>query len=412
MVSMPNPVPNAPGVGQDQDEKMRLLYLITQADRAGAQMHLLHLATAMSERHQVHVAVGEEGFLTASLRLHGIQVHILPNLRRSANVLSDLKAVRETWKLIKEVSPDLVHVHTFKAGFIGRFVAWMLGVPAIYTIHAWLWGTSAVSGWSSRFALPLERIAAHWCAQIIAVSHAGEELIRKNSIASGTKVVTIHNCIEDLPALHAPRTNQQPVLAMVARFTAGKNFALLLRAFAPLADRARLLLVGDGETRQAMEALTAQLGIEHAVTFLGERSDVEVLLSEVDVFVLASESEMFPISILEAMRAEIPVIASDVGGIREAVIPGKTGVLVPAADGASLTRTMEDAIENRQHWQSMGQQGRQAFEKQFRISEMASRMQQLYLNVLSERRNKTRLSVPTNRIATPGDKQIRDHFKS
>jgi glycosyltransferase involved in cell wall biosynthesis len=404
MASKQNSLPMVSSLGQEKTERMRILYLITQADRAGAQMHLLHLARALAERHLVHVAVGEEGFLTESLRRYGIEVHILPSLRRSTNVLSDLRASWETWKLIKKLSPDLVHVHTFKAGFIGRFVAWWLGVPAVYTIHAWLWGTSAVSGWSSRFALPLERIAAHWCDQIIAVSHAGERLIRKHGIVSGSKVVTIHNCIEDRPAAHVLKTNQQPVLAMVARFTAGKDFALLLRAFAPLAGRARLVLVGDGETRPAMEALAAQLKIEQSVTFLGERDDVEAVLAEVDVFVLASESEMFPISILEAMRAEVPVIASDVGGIREAVSPGKTGVLVPAGDIAALTQAIEDAIERRLYWQGMGKRGREAFEMQFKISEMADRIQVLYLKVLHERRAKGISPVLPDHIPNPSDK--------
>lgn len=397
---MPIPQP----VGQEQNERMRILYLITQADRAGAQMHLLHLARALAARHEVHVAVGEEGFLTESLRHYGIPVHILPSLRRSASVFSDLKATLETWKLIKALNPDLVHVHTFKAGFIGRFVAWTLRVPTVYTIHAWLWGTSAVSGWSSRFALPLERIASHWCDQIIAVSRAGEKLIRKHGIASGAKVVTIHNCLEDRQIARNADADALPVFAMVARFTAGKDFGILLRAFAPLVGRARLLLIGDGETRGAMEALAGELKLEQTVRFLGERADVDAVLAGVDVFVLASESEMFPISILEAMRAGVPVIASDVGGIREAVLPGKTGVLVPPGSVTALTQAIEEAVEQRSYWRGMGRQGRQTFEEQFRIRTMADRIQQLYVDILRERRARRSAAVLPEQLPSASDK--------
>jgi glycosyltransferase involved in cell wall biosynthesis len=362
-----------------------ILYIITRAARGGAQMHLLNLAVAMKESFDVHLAVGEEGFLTEACREKGIVVHILCHMRRSSAVTMDLKAFSQTRRLLKLLRPDLIHVHTFKAGFIGRLAAWTLGIPALYTIHAWLWGTLAVSRFASRVAIPLERFGALCCERIITVSYAGERKVREHHIADETKVVTIHNGICDWPTQAPVRANQTPVIIMVARFTPGKDFALLLRAFQPLANRAYLWLVGDGETREAMEALAVRLGIASSVSFLAERHDVPELLAQADVFVLASETEMLPISILEAMRAALPVVASDVGGVSEEVEHGATGLLVPKGEVGALTNALQLLIGDPELRNRLGRSGRRLFETRFRDSIMTSSTYQLYLSVLRER---------------------------
>jgi glycosyltransferase involved in cell wall biosynthesis len=367
------------------EQRPRILYMVTHADRGGAQMHLLGLAVAMQQNFDVHLAVGEEGFLTEACRQKDIVVHILRHMRRSSAMLMDLKALGETRRLLKLLRPDLIHVHTFKAGFIGRLAAWTLGIPVLYTIHAWLWSTLAVSRFESRVAIPLERLGALCCERVITVSHAGERLVREHHITDGNKVVTIHNGICDTPT-HVPvRANQIPVIIMVARFTPGKDFALLLRAFQALANDAQLWLVGDGETREAMETLAVSLGIASSVSFLAERQDVPELLAQADVFVLASESEMLPISILEAMRAALPIVASDVGGVGEAVEHGETGLLVPKGEVGALTSALQLLIADPELRNRLGSSGRRLFETRFRDSIMTSDTYKLYLSVLRQR---------------------------
>ena len=365
--------------------KLKIMYIVTQADRGGAQMHLLELASAMRELCEVHVAAGEEGFLTTACRAQGITVHVLPHLRRAHNLLSDTIALWETRALLRAQKPDLIHVHTFKAGFIGRLAAWSLGIPVVYTIHAWLWGTAAVSRTASLLALPLERIAARWCDRIITVARAGEDLVRRYRIASPGKVVTIHNGIGDSPSLARHTRNITPIITMVARFTAGKDHEQLIRAFATLPQRARLWLVGDGETRIQMEQLVRTLGLSGRIEFLGEREDVPELLVKSDIFVLASESEMFPISILEAMRAGLPVVASDVGGVCEAVVHGKTGLLVPKGDTFALANALSVLIEKEDQRCCLGHAGRESFAVSFQRDVMRERLHRLYSEVLRSR---------------------------
>ncbi len=115
---------------------------------------------------------------------------------------------------------------------------------------------------------------------------------------------------------------------MVARFTDFKDHGVLLRAFARVPEGIRLKLVGDGETLDAARKLAEDLGIRGRVEFKGSRGDVPEILAQSDIFVLASKTETLPISILEAMRAGLPVVASDVGGVSEEVVDGETGILV------------------------------------------------------------------------------------
>ena len=102
------------------DGKPRILYLITRGDHAGAQVHVLDLACAMRQDFDVAIAMGEEGFLSNACRDQAIPVHIVPHLRRHVQLSADARALWEISRLIVRLQPDLVHAHTFKAGFLGR----------------------------------------------------------------------------------------------------------------------------------------------------------------------------------------------------------------------------------------------------------------------------------------------------
>lgn len=378
-------ISTAIGLANMQTEKPRILYIVTGADRGGAQMHLLDLATGMRPDFDLSVAVGEEGFLTEACRARQIAVHVLPSLRRSHNPLGDLLALFQVCSLLHRIKPDLIHMHTFKAGFIGRLAGWWMGIPSVYTMHAWLWGTEAVSGLSSVLGRAFERIAARFCQRIITVSEAGQRILGELKIGSRLKAVTIHNGISDCDAqaVHGPKAS--PVIVMVARFMPPKHQDALLRAFAALPSGPRLRFIGDGVTKPAIEALAGQLGVAERVDFLGERGDVPRLLAESDIFVLSSVMEMFPISILEAMRAGLPVVASNVGGISEAVIHGSTGLLVPKQSVAELALALQSLVQDADLRGRLGAAARQSFLKNFQFSPVARRTQELYLEVLDER---------------------------
>jgi glycosyltransferase involved in cell wall biosynthesis len=367
------------------DGKPRILYIITRAEHGGAQMHLLSLARAMQQDFDVAVATGEEGYLTEECHNQAIPVHIVPHLERRVWPLSDIRALWELQALLRRLQPDLIHAHTFKAGFLGRFAGYALGVPSVYTIHSWLYGTPALPPLWSILGAPCERLAAQWCDRLIAVSEAGASLARKHRVAPQAKIITIHNGIPDCPERAFLDHRHPPVITMVARFTEVKEHDVLLRAFASIAPGSRLRLIGSGPLREGAEKLAQELGVRDRVEFLGDREDVAALLATADVFVLASKFEMFSLSILEAMRAGLPVIASDVGGNREAVEHGQTGFLVPSGSVKELAGALSLLIDNRGLRLRLGRAARHRFTSRFLFAHQGQNTRSTYLDILFER---------------------------
>lgn len=360
----------------------RILYIITRARRGGAQRHVLDLACSMRQHFQVAVATGEEGFLTEACWKRAIPVYILPHLERQICPIADARAFWEILKLIQRLRPDLIHAHTFKAGFLGRLAGRVLGVPSIYTVHTWLFGTPAISRLWSALGAPCERVAAHWCERVIGVSEAGASLAHKHRIAPKSKVVTIHNGIPDCSERANLHSDGSPVITMVACFTEVKEHHVLLRAFASIVPGPRLRLIGDGPMRGSVEELAYELRIHDRVDFLGDRDDVPSLLASSDVFVLASKFEMFPISVLEAMRAGLPVIASDVGGVGEAIVHGETGFLVPSGSAPALAQALTQMLSNVDLRLRFGRAARQRFIERFLFAQQEERTRSVYLDVL------------------------------
>jgi glycosyltransferase involved in cell wall biosynthesis len=364
--------------------KPRILYIITRAERGGAQMHLLNLACAMRQDFEVALATGEEGYLTEECREKSIPVYLLPHLQRQVWPLSDAVALWEIQRLIARIQPDLIHAHTFKAGFLGRLASYLRGVPSVYTIHSWLFGTPALPRLWGLLGAPCERLAARWCNRLITVSEAGASLARKHRVAPQAKIVTIHNGIRDCPERAALDHGQSPVIIMVARFTEVKEHDVLLRAFASLPSGPRLRFLGDGPLRENSEKLARELGISGRVEFLGDREDVASLLAASDLFVLVTKFEMFSLSILEAMRAGLPVIASDVGGNCEAVEHGKTGFLVPAGSVTGLAEALRLVLGNPDLRLSLGRAARQRFTERFLFAYQEQNTRSVYQDILRE----------------------------
>ncbi len=194
------------------------------------------------------------------------------------------------------------------------------------------------------------------------------------------------NQVEGLNRGKGDRDEEAVRLVMVARFTAPKDHRTLLLALGALRDLPwRLSLVGDGPGLPEARAAARSLGLAEKVFFLGMREDTLDILAAGDIFILSSAREGFPISILEAMRAGLPVVASAVGGVGEAVVDGESGLLFPAGDAESLCKSLERLITEPDLRRSMGAAGRKRYQEQFTLEQMAEKTLSLYLAVLAER---------------------------
>lgn len=366
---------------------MKLAYVITRADAVGgATTHVRDLARAMRERgHDVTVLVGGRGPVTEQLEEAGVRFRSLLHLARPIRPLRDLCALRELTAALRDLSPDLVSTHTAKAGWLGRAACARLGLAAIYTPHGWSIGDRISAPAGVVFALA-ERAAARWSDAIVCVSQSEKRLALSKRVAPEEKIWVVYNGVHDVAvALRADPASTPVRLCSVARFESPKDHATLLRALAAIRSPAwDLDLVGDGPLETGVRALATELGIAARVRFLGYQRDPAPTLAAAQLFALSSRSEGFPRSILEALRAGLPVVASDVGGVREAVEPGRNGLLVPPGDPQALSAALASLLEDASRRARMGQAARAAYEARFRVECMIEKTASVYATVLGK----------------------------
>lgn len=364
--------------------KRVLLYIITKSDLGGAQKNVYDLIYSFCQDYEVHLATGSLGSLTESVSHLGINVHLIPNLTRSIQLFSDLQAVNECTSLIRKIQPDIIHAHSSKAGVVARLAGWICRVPTIFTAHGWGF-THGTPKLRRIIALVTEKLFALLTTKLICVSESDRHLAIRHGVGTQNSLITIHNGIANIPVPTANPSQQPPRLIMVARFNEQKDQSTLLKAIAQLNNHSfHLDLVGSGSSLESCKTLANSLGVADRVSFLGDRTDVPNLLAQSQIFILSTHYEGLPISILEAMRAGLPVVATSVNGIPEEVEHGKTGLLVPRKDVQTLTNALQNLLQSPELRQQMGEASRQKFVQEFTIEKMIVETKALYEEILKE----------------------------
>src|SRR4051794_17685775 len=356
---------------------MKILYVITRSERGGAQIHLLDLLKNLPSGCRPMLATEESGYLVDEARHLGVPVHHIRHLHQPISPVNDLLALREIASLIKAECPDLVHAHTSKAGLLGRLAGWLTGTPTVFTAHTWSFA-DGISPLQRRVSIPLERFAGRIGGKVITVSRANEEAAARHAITHRANLITIWNGIPDTDLRAEPGLAEVPKIVMIARFAAQKDQLSLVQALSGIDKPWRLVFVGHGPKRAEVEAEAQRLRLSDRIDFLGDRGDIAHVLASSDLFVLSTKWEGLPLSILEAMRAGLPVITSDVGGCSEAVEHGTTGFLTPPSDVSQLRVKIETVLSSKPLLKSMGEAGRERFHRDFRIKSMMSKLMRFY----------------------------------
>jgi glycosyltransferase involved in cell wall biosynthesis len=363
---------------------VKIAYIVTRADPiGGAQIHVRDLAVAMREHgHSSIVLTGGSGLFVDDLRARNTPTIVLRHLTMPIAPTRDLRALWEIRQVLAKLRPDLVTVHSSKAGALGRLAARSLGIPVVFTAHGWTFTPGIPSARAAAYRR-IERMVGPLASKIITVSEFDRRLAVDARIADPTRLVAVHNGMPDVPAeLRAHHARQPLKLVMVARFQPQKDHPTLLRALAGLLDHPwELDLIGDGPLMGEVQALAATLGLAERVRFLGQRKDVDRILAEAHAFLLVSNWEGFPLSILEAMRAGLPVVASDVGGISESVRDGETGYVVPRGAVELLRDRIERLLVDPGLRASLGARGRASYERDFTLERMVARTLGVYEEV-------------------------------
>ena len=361
---------------------MKILYIITQSVLGGAQANVYDLIANFSKDNEVHLATGDSGPLTENVIELGVTVHILPNLTRNIQLFGDFNAVKKCISLIHQIKPDIIHAHSSKAGVVARVAGWICKVPVVFTAHGWGF-TPGTPNKRRVVALIAEKLLAPLTAKLICVSENDRQLALSLGVGSKNSLVTVRYGIGNIPVSLADPARNPARLIMVARFNEQKDQATLLKAISQLNDHSiHLDLVGSGPSWKSCKDLAKSLAIEDQVSFLGDRRDVPDLLAQFQIFILSTNYEGLPISILEAMRSGLPVVATSVNGIPEEVEHGKTGLLVPRHDVQALADALQTLIQSPEIRQQMGKAGRQKFEQEFTVDRMIAETKAIYEQVL------------------------------
>jgi glycosyltransferase involved in cell wall biosynthesis len=379
--------------------KPRLLLVITLAEAGGAQTSVSMLLPGLVRRFDVTVAAHGSGPLRDAAAAAGVPFVELRHVRRAIDPWRDLRGLVELVRLCRRIRPDVVHAHSSKAGLLGRVAGALAGVPSrVVTIHGWSFAAyGGPAGWLFRQA---ERLAQRATTAVVCVAHSTREQGLATRTCSAERTVVIHNAVEVDSFAPQPQTDGPVRIVSVARFAFPKDFATLVAAFEQIRPDHRAILVGDGPGRSAVADALRQTGLTSRVELVGARDDVPALLARSDVFVLSSRSEGLPISILEAMAAALPVVATDVGGVREAVLHGATGLLVPAGDPIALAEALERLIDDPALRSSLGAAGRRRAREHFDVPGFQAAHVELY------RRQLELSSAPAaagSGVKTPGE---------
>jgi glycosyltransferase involved in cell wall biosynthesis len=355
---------------------------------SGSESHLLALASHLDcRRYRLTfcLLVEHEPDLSdyvAALEAVGVEVVRFP-------IRADLDPL-VLWRLVRFLrarKPDVVHAHLIHGDLYGTLAARLTRVPyVISTKH----NDDAFR--QRGFYAWLDRTAAHCQDRIITISHHLKRFHVDVEGLPADRIVTIHYGLDPSAFLQGVGEDvdvraeldvptDTPLAGVVGRLTEQKGHAYLLEAFAAVVQEfpsARLLVVGDGKLRPALERQVAHLGLCGSVTFTGRRENVPHIMLALDVLVMPSLWEGFGLVLLEAMAAGKPLVASRVSAIPEIVVDGETGFLVPPGDSHSLAQTLLKVLRDPELGRRMGRKGRARLEREFSVEKMVRATERIY----------------------------------
>ncbi len=385
--------------------KFRVVHFITRLIIGGAQENTL---LTVEDQHRLHgddvtlicgPGLGPEGSLVERAQNGGLDLRILPDLRRSIHPWRDWRSYRRLLELLREIRPQIVHTHSSKAGILGRFAASHLGIPAVHTIHgaaAFHYGQNPLAHQSYILA---EKWAARHCRKFISVCDAMTDQYVAAGVAPPERFVTIYSGMEVEPFLNPPRSREDVrrelgfrpehvVITKVARLFHLKGHECVIAAAGRVAKEhpnVRFVFVGDGILREQFRAQIEQAGLSDIFVFTGlvPPARVPELIQASDVIVHASYWEGLARVLPQALIAGKPVVSYDVDGAREVVIPGQTGYLLPPRSVDELASALRELVGDRELRERLGRTGQERFVDQFRHETMTRRIREVYADLLA-----------------------------
>ncbi|MEO2015496.1 MAG: glycosyltransferase family 4 protein [Fuerstiella sp.] len=384
---------------------MRTAHIITRLIIGGAQENTLF---NVDDQHHIHndevclitgPGLGPEGTLEQRAIDRGLDLRLLPQLRRSLHPVRDAKCYFALKRMLKDYQPDIVHTHSSKAGILGRRAAWDLGIPCVHSIHgaAFHFGQPAILQKAYRLA---EKTADRWCQHFITVCDAMSQQYLAAGIGTPDKYTTIFSGMDVDAFLQPSRSpaeirqqlginDSHIVVGKIARLFNLKGHEYLIEAAPAIVARVpnvRFLFVGDGILRSQFENRIAELGLSKHFIFAGlvPPDQVTNYIHVMDVVAHTSVWEGLARVLPQALICGKPVVSYDIDGAPEVCIDGETGYLVPARSIEPLSAAIVRLVSDAELRERLGASGRERFASQFRHEFMTERVREVYDRLLSE----------------------------
>lgn len=345
---------------------LRIMQVIARLNVGGPAAHVILLTEHFGPPNcETRLVCGQidphEGDMAYLADEKGITPYVIPDLGRGISPIRDAKTIFKLYRLMRTYKPHVVHTHTAKAGFVGRIAAWLARVPVrVHTFHGHVFHGYFGKA-KTRLFLWLERGCAKLSSRLITISPSlRDELVEQYHIAPKERFVVLPLGIDlsvfTQPISQDPATTRKfyrfpatsKLVGIVGRLVDIKNHALFFEAAQRVIQQRQdvhFVVVGDGELRADLEQQVASLNLQSYVTFTGWVKDLAPLLHTLDILALTSNNEGTPVSIIEAMAAGVPIVATAVGGVPDVLDNGRLGTLVLAHDSQAFADALIQVLD-------------------------------------------------------------------
>jgi glycosyltransferase involved in cell wall biosynthesis len=363
-------------------KRIKVLHIVYSLQVGGAERVVTNYALHHNRKvyEPVVVALTQGGPLEDDLEAAGVKTYIL-----GKRLGFDPRVIFKLARIMRDEGVKIVHVHTPLANNWGVPAALLSGVKTVIRTEHGLFRRER------QFYVFINAVLGLFNRKILACSDRAKDTHVAMDPLSRRKYATIYNGIDvvryqrvgDTSALRRAigLPEDAPVVGIIGSLTPLKGHRIFLQMaelISQIRSDVRFLVVGDGPLRAELEALARSNGLADQVIFTGVRRDVPELLSLMDVFVLSSHSEAHPLTILEAMAAGRPVVATDVGGNAESVVHGETGFIVSPNDGQKLFADVKKLLDDPDLARSMGQRGLERVKREFTVQKMVAETEAVY----------------------------------
>jgi len=395
----------------------KILFIVTQSEFGGAQHFLAHLIDGLrvsANHYEIVVAAGPRGDdkagLLSFLEKKGINTRHLKHLKRGINPLFDFLGLIEIRKLIKKEKPDTIFLCSSKAGVLGSLAARISfrvnprnylrksakSPKVIYRVGGWVFNDPR-SSLSRAFYKFIEKFSAKWKDIIIFNSEHDRKQAIELKIKSKKKLLTIYNGIDikKLDFLLREKARKELlkkipdskfqilnsiIIGTIANLYPAKGLEYLIEASYKLQATSYKLIfivIGEGREREKLENLIEKYHLEKNFFLPGAIPDAYKYLKAFDIFVLSSVKEGFPWTILEAMAAEVPIVATKVGGVPEIIQNNQSGIIIEPKNLKQLAEAIKKLIKNPELKNKLSREARKTVEHKFTLNKMASKVEKL-----------------------------------